>query len=483
MFRDSVARDHAATCELVALADINAGRLQASQEAARRLGSTPQGYAAADFDRMIAETRPDCVIVTSKDATHDAYICRAMELGCDVITEKPMTTDEAKCRRILEIQKRTGRKVTVTFNYRYAPPRTQVKDLLMSGVIGDVLSVDFHWLLDVRHGADYFRRWHRRKENSGGLMVHKATHHFDLVNWWLSSVPERVFASGQRRFYVPATAERYGLTRRTERCHTCPEADGCPFCLKLADDASLKAMYLDCESYDGYFRDRCVFSPDMDIEDSMNVVVEYRSGARMSYSLNAFCPWEGYIVCFNGTRGRIEHKCEESVYINGDGTIPGALKKEGTWTRVFPHWRPAYSVDIWAASGGHGGADPVMLKYIFAPKTMPADKYLRAADQRSGAWSILVGVAANRSMAEGRSIRIDQLVPAIDLPDYPPMPTGEDPLPGKRQPPATAAEPSPPSEDSRRTRRAKIPRSGRGPKPGRARAPRPGAPLRSRRKR
>ena len=63
---------------------------------------------------------------------------------------------------------------------RTSPPRTQVKDILMSGVIGDVLSVDFHWMLNTHHGADYFRRWHRNKKNSGGLMVHKASHHFDV---------------------------------------------------------------------------------------------------------------------------------------------------------------------------------------------------------------------------------------------------------------------------------------------------------------
>jgi predicted dehydrogenase len=77
----------------------------------------------------------------------------------------------------------------VTFNYRYSPFRSQVKELLMSGEIGDVLSVDFHWLLNTVHGADYFRRWHSNKAISGGLMVHKATHHFDLVNWWLSDMP------------------------------------------------------------------------------------------------------------------------------------------------------------------------------------------------------------------------------------------------------------------------------------------------------
>ncbi len=113
------------------------------------------------------ETKPDAVIITTKDCHHDEYACRAMELGCDVITEKPMTTEAEKCQRIVDTQKKTGRKCTVTFNYRYSPPRTQVKDVLMSGVIGEVLSVDFTWLLDTRHGADYFRRWHRNKVELG----------------------------------------------------------------------------------------------------------------------------------------------------------------------------------------------------------------------------------------------------------------------------------------------------------------------------
>ena len=143
---------------------------------------------------MIRETRPDYVIVTTVDATHDDYIVRALDLGCDVITEKPMTTTADKTQRILDAVKRSGRHVRVTFNYRYAPPRTQVKDLLMRGEIGDVLSVDFTWLLNTVHGADYFRRWHSNKARSGGLMIHKATHHFDLVNWWLGAQPERVHA-------------------------------------------------------------------------------------------------------------------------------------------------------------------------------------------------------------------------------------------------------------------------------------------------
>jgi predicted dehydrogenase len=429
LFRTAILERFTDTAEIVAVCDNNEGRVKlAINEIFTSTVKKLPGYRAENFDRMIAEIHPDCVIVTSKDCTHDQYICRALELGCDVITEKPMTIDEHRCQRILDTQRTTGKHIKVTFNYRYAPPRTQVKDLLMSGVIGEVLSVDFHWLLDTSHGADYFRRWHRNKENSGGLLVHKSTHHFDLVNWWLSTVPETVYATGHRKFYLPQTAERYGLTQRAERCHGCPETGRCPFFLSLEATKNHKALYLDCEQYDGYYRDKCVFSSDIDIEDSMNVVIEYQNGAKMTYSLNAFSPWEGYIVCFNGTRGRLEHKCEEQVYVNGDGTIPGELRAEGTWTRIYPHWKPAYEVEIWKAKGGHGGADPIMLEDIFSPSP-EKDPYLRAADQRSGAWSILTGIAANHSMQQQRPIRIDELVHGLEFPDYSSMPKGDECLP------------------------------------------------------
>src|SRR4249920_1636154 len=117
-------------------------------------------------------------------------------------------------------------------------------------------------------------------------------------------------------------AKRLGLKSHHERCHTCPETDKC-------------TLFLDQEQYDGYFRDRCVFRPDIDIEDTMNVQVRYNTGVTLAYSLNAFNGWEGYVVSFNGTKGRLEHKEEEKVYLAKDDSVPRAVKGDGTYIRIY----------------------------------------------------------------------------------------------------------------------------------------------------
>src|SRR5690625_2503730 len=176
-------------------------------------------YMAHEFDDMIATEKPDIVIVTSVDRTHHTYIVRALELGCDVITEKPMTVDAEKTQEIIDAINKTGNEVRVTFNYRYAPHNTKIREIIRDGVIGDVYSVNFEWALDTQHGADYFRRWHRNKNNSGGLLVHKSTHHFDLVNFWLNTTPDTVYATGGLRFYWKENAEARGVTQFYQSAH------------------------------------------------------------------------------------------------------------------------------------------------------------------------------------------------------------------------------------------------------------------------
>jgi predicted dehydrogenase len=408
--------------EIVAVSDTNPGRAALAVKLISATGaSKPKAYAAADFDRMIRETKPATVIVTSPDATHDEYIVRALDAGCDVITEKPMTTTAEKAQRIVDACKRSGRHVRVTFNYRYSPPRTQIKEMLMNGDIGEVLSVDFNWLLNTVHGADYFRRWHSNKAISGGLMIHKATHHFDLVNWWLGAQPQSVVAVGKREFYTPTMAKRMGLKSHHERCRTCPELSACNFYFDLGADPGLKALYLDNEQHDGYFRDQCVWRPDISIEDTMNVVVRYDTDTTLSYSLNAFNAWEGYHIAFNGTKGRIEHSVVEQAGVAGADETQGKIKDDGVTTRIIPMRGAPRDIEPWTGTGGHGGGDDVMLTEIFGEA--PGDKYKRASDERGGAYSCLIGVAANQCFKTGQPVRIDELVTGLSPPDRAPMPS------------------------------------------------------------
>lgn len=409
-FYEALARQYADTSEIVAFCDVNPLRLEfAQRNLMENFGYQKVNlYGADEFDKMIEIEKPDCVIVTSIDRTHHKYIIRAMELGCDVISEKPMTTDNVKCQQILDTIKRTGKHLRVSFNYRYAPHHSQVKKLMMEGVIGDVKQVHFEWLLDTSHGADYFRRWHRDKRNSGGLLVHKATHHFDLVNFWLNTRPKQVFAFGDLMFYGRENAESRGITKFYYRAHGSENAKGDPFALDLEKSPVMRDLYLNAESADGYLRDQSVFGDGISIEDVMNVLVKYESGAIMSYSLNAFSPKEGFRVVFTGTKGRMEVEVTEVSYVNagGDKNMEGASKTRSI--KVFPMFAEPYEVPIERGVGGHGGGDPVLLNDIFG--TPAPDPLNRAASHVDGAMSILTGIAANKSIATGMPVNIDDLV-------------------------------------------------------------------------
>ncbi len=410
MYYEAIASTYRDTAELVGFCDVNQTRMDYANRIIQEVhgGRPVPTYRMDRFDQMIEEGKPDVVIVTSIDRTHHTYIIRAMELGCDVITEKPMTIDEVKCQAILDAIRRTGRELRVTFNYRYAPHVTRVRELMMDGVIGEVHSVHFEWLLDTYHGADYFRRWHRDKRNSGGLLVHKATHHFDLVNFWLATRPKIVFAMGDLAFYGRENAERRGITRFYARAHGSPNAQGDPFALHLEQSPELTALYLNAEHEDGYFRDQSVFGDGISIEDTMGVLVRYQNNAIMSYSLNAYMPWEGFRVALNGDKGRIQVLVVETPYINAGGPASAEGVLETRRITVFPLFGQPYDVDIPEGVGAHGGGDTLLLEDLFGPPR--EDRFRRAASHIDGAMSILTGIAANISIRTGLPVKVDDLV-------------------------------------------------------------------------
>jgi predicted dehydrogenase len=410
-FYESIASTYSETSEIVGVCDISQTRMDFVNKKLTQTYDYEKPvptYFENQFTDMLDELKPDAVIVTSVDRTHDHYIITSMEKGYDVITEKPMTIDAEKTQAILDCQEKTGQKLTVTFNYRYAPHNSKVKELVSSGVIGNVHSIHFEWLLNTKHGADYFRRWHRNKLNSGGLLVHKSTHHFDLVNFWINSTPKEVFAYGDLNFYGRANADKRGVKSRYPRYYESGHIEDDPFAIDLTSTEELRELYLNAEADSGYIRDRNVFSDEISIEDTLGALVKYNRGTILTYSLNAYMPWEGFNVVLNGDKGRIELKVVENSYINSGGKKENEGALEDFSLMVFPLFEEPYEVPIKMQAGGHGGGDPALLEDIFGePKEDPLN---RAAGHIDGALSILTGIAANKSIASGRPIQIKDLV-------------------------------------------------------------------------
>ena len=424
MYLDAIAKDFADVAEICALCDTNQTRMNFRRDQLKEkfgIGPLPT-YKAADFDKMIADIKPDKVIVTSMDRTHHKYICRAMELGCDVVTEKPMTVDAEKCQQIIDTKNRTGRDLIVTFNYRYSPRNTKIKELLMSCIAGEITSVTFEWLLDTSHGADYFRRWHRNKNNSGGLLVHKSTHHFDLMNWWLDSTPKTVFCMADLKFYGKENAEKRGVSEFYSRSRGSAVAAKDPFALHIDEndkDSEMMKLYYDAEHEDSYYRDQSVFGDGISIEDNMNVMVRYENNTVMNYCLYAHAPWEGYRVCFNGTKGRLEFNIVEKSFVDAEGqedfARPGMREISGDKKDMVPEiifqplWGKAqeipYEVDD---RSGHGGGDARLLSHVF--RGAENDPMGHAAGYVDGAKSILTGIAAKISIKTGLPVTVKDLV-------------------------------------------------------------------------
>jgi predicted dehydrogenase len=396
--------------EFVGLCDNNPGRLAYGK---KYIGVKCPTF--SDFEKMVSETEPDLIIVTTKDSNHHEFIIKGLEMDCDVLTEKPLTIDENKCQAILDAERKSRKKLIVGFNYRWSPYTTKVKEMLSSGAIGKVTSVDFHWYLNTHHGASYFRRWHGLREEGGTLWLHKSTHHFDLLNWWIDSDPSEVFAYG--------ALEHYGSNGpfRGKNCRSCEFKNKCKYYWNVEDSQRNVDLYTSNEEYDGYIRDNCVFRHEINIYDKMSAQIKYANDTVVNYSLTTYSPYEGYRVAFNGTEGRIEAWLD-IPYLKSEKMDQEALhnlemsqdENELVHEPMIIHklWNEFEKIVVTTEKAGHGGGDKRLHENVFVNPN-EKDPFDRAAGARDGAMSILVGIAARKSIESGNPVKIEELTSLV----------------------------------------------------------------------
>jgi predicted dehydrogenase len=280
-----------------------------------------------------------------------------------------------------------------------------IRDVVRSGMLGKVVLIDLQWTIDVTHGAAYFRRWHRHREHSGGLAVHKSSHHFDLVGFWLGDEPTEVVAMGGLHHYRPDSDFR-PEQQAGVRCTTCSHQHSCVF-QKENDhwrsqagiDAS--AGFRHVAEYGINPPDACVFGGDTTVRDTFAVLVGWRSGATLSYSATFAAPYESFRLAISGTRGRLE----VSHLI-----APKRLRFAPWPTRMLFHplFGAPQELALPSSVGSHDGGDEALIQALFPRWGAPPSADLATADE--GARSVAVGLAAELSMDHGSPVSIRSLL-------------------------------------------------------------------------
>ncbi len=404
--------DFSASFELVAILDLDEERVRVFN---RKMGLEVPFYPADGVERMLAETRPDVLLVVGPDVTHCDHAIAGLNAGCDVIVEKPMVINCEQARRLRAAERAGSGQLRVAFNCRYTPVHKRLKRLIMDGKLGRIVNVEFTYNLDTWHGSSYYYRWNRRREISGGLNIHKCCHHFDFINWLLAEAPEEVFAFGGLNYYGSQGALRPRDVQGNSLSGV-EEKRQCPIFQKhYADKFSPEdnaistgwdEMNLPMSAQYPPDRRRYIYDDEIDVEDTYNAVVRYASGATMSYSCNFCTPWEGYILAINGTGGRVE------IVKRTDPDPTGKSNPADPTGRIlyYPLFGGREEILVPPVPGGHGGADFSIQNDLLLQPSRESIELGLVAGSRDGANAVALGEAVVRSIKTRGLIRIEDLV-------------------------------------------------------------------------
>ncbi len=340
--------------EIAAAADPDPER----RESLRR--AVPGDYpVSANWEELLDNPEVDLVVIASPDFAHEEQAVAAFESGRDVFLEKPIAITVDGGRRVLRARDRAGRMLLIGFVLRYAPIFRRARKLVEEGAIGRPTTA---WVLHsvASGGPWYFHDWHSTFANTGGLLLQKGSHDFDLINWFAGSTPRSVYALGSREFF--------GGDRPDElRCAECPEAAGCS---EFMDDP----------------RALCAFRNEIDVLDDHLVLIEYDNGFKASYQECHYAPEDNREYIFIGTGGKL------TVDMLHDRIL---LRRRGS--RGDPEILGGHG----AGDCGHGGGDAgIIAELADCLRTGRAP----SAGGEAGLEAVRLGLAAHESIRTGRPV-------------------------------------------------------------------------------
>lgn len=388
---------------VVAAADPIPDRL----ERVRQLSKNPGLRTFANDQELFAAGKlADVLMIGTQDPDHVGPCIAAMELGYDVLLEKPIAPRFDEVQRLEAIANRLGRRVLICHVLRYTTFYSKIKDLITAGALGDLIAVNATEGVGLFHQAHSFVRGHWAvTERCSPMIISKSCHDLDILSWLVDAPCEAVSSFGSTAYFNAAHAPAGAPARCTDGC---PVAATCPYDAHrylgdqrgwlhwvfdrdaVATDAEIKA-WLATSKWG-----RCVYHCDNTAVDRQSVNLHFANRVTATFTMTAFS--EGREIEIRGTRGVLQAGESVRRLTGHDIAITDHATKQVTWHDV-----PVLEGEF----AGHWGGDRGLMELLHAElqRARPAD--MRSSLQRS-VESHAIGFAAEESRLTGQTVRLDE---------------------------------------------------------------------------
>ena len=378
--------------------DVSRSKYFLDQAAAQ--GQIPRDEAdGVRFVRDLSELREgevDALFLTAYENVRAELFPLAVDTGAHLYMEKGISADLEGARNVVAAMERLkpGQKAFMGFNLRHYPPLVQAKRVIDEGRLGRLLYVQYTETLRFRHGSSFYTRLHRDVRNSGGMLVTKACHDFDMLGHLIGARPDRVFSAQYRQMFGKGGPEA------RERCHTCDRTLECDFDrMRRMGNRAMKRYYAkvylddDRASTDGYIPDICIWRDDTELRDLSHMLFEYENEVSATYSQALFSPRGNRVVKAFGDEGSLEFGEKDRSVI------------------VTDRWGGQTETIVSSPVGdGHGGSDTGVIDAFFRCIRQDAEPVSTIAD---GVWALATAYAAYESRDTERWVKVRPIVQSV----------------------------------------------------------------------
>ncbi len=258
----------------------------------------------------------DAIIITTPDNLHYGPCMKALEMGYDVLLEKPISPSEKECREILALSKKTGRIVAVCHVLRYAPYFVKLKEIIQSGVLGEVVSLQhFEPIEHIHMSHSYVRgNWHNSKKTTP-IILAKSCHDLDIIRWMVNKPCTHIQAFGSLQWFTKKNAPEGSTARCTDGCKV---EQNCPYSalniyhrkrqynyvFDLPEEKDKQADFVLTQLQTTNYG-RCVYRMDNDQPDHYTTNILFEGGLTASFSMEAFTSYHGRRTRVMGSLGDV----------------------------------------------------------------------------------------------------------------------------------------------------------------------------------